>query len=234
MQSVERRSLQKQETREKILAACRELLLAEGFHGLTMRKLAAKIGYSATAIYFHFPDKDALLGELVEREFMKFRRGFDQAGQPDAAGMPATDPIERLRRMGMIYVQFGLEQPAAYKFLFMNTQIEQFPKIGLIEHGNPAQDCYAYLRATVVEGLAAGRFRADLTDPDQIAQLFFSSTHGVVSLHLARGKDPWVPWKPAQDTARELLEAVIRGITIPGIAVPSPALPHNPATERQP
>lgn len=217
MQSIERRHQQKQETREKILAACRELLLSEGFHGMSMRKLAAKIGYSATAIYFHFPDKDALLGELVEREFMKFRRGFDQAGQPDASGVPATDPIERLRRMGMIYVQFGLEQPAAYKFLFMNTQIEQFPKIGLIEHGNPAQDCYAYLRSTVVEGLAAGRFRAELTDPDQIAQLFFSSTHGVVSLHLARGKDPWVPWKPVHDTAREMIEALIRGITVPAV-----------------
>ena len=104
----------------------------------------------------YFPDKEALLGELVEREFMKFRRGFDQAGQP------GSDPIERLRKMGMIYVDFGLEQPAAYKFLFMNTQIEQFPKIGLIEQGNPAQDCYAYLRATVIEGLAAGRFRPEL------------------------------------------------------------------------
>ena len=206
--ATDRRTQQKHDTREKILEACRQLLLSEGFHGLSMRKLAAKIGYSATAIYFHFPDKDALLGELVEREFIKFRRGFDQAGQP------GIDPIERLRQMGMIYVDFGLEQTAAYKFLFMNTQIECFPKIGLIEHGNPAQDCYAYLRATVVEGLAAGRFRAELNDPDQIAQLFFSSTHGVVSLHLARGKDPWVPWKPVHETARQMIDALIRGITV--------------------
>lgn len=207
MTAVERRTQQKQETRERMLDACRELLLTEGFHGLTMRKLAAKIGYSATAIYFHFPDKEALLGELVEREFMKFRRAFDQAGQL------GSDPIERLRRMGMIYVEFGLEQTSAYKFLFMNTVIEQFPKIGLIERGNPAQDCYAYLRATVAEGLAAGRFRADLTDADQIAQLFFSGTHGVVSLHLARGKDPWVEWRPVRETARLMIDSLIRGLT---------------------
>jgi len=207
MSIVERRQKQKLETRERMLEACRELLLTEGFHGMSMRKLAAKIGYSPTAIYFHFPDKEALLGELVEREFMKFRRGFDQAGQP------GTDPIERLRRMGMIYVDFGLEQTSAYKFLFMNTQIEQFPKIGLIEHGNPAQDCYAYLRATVAEALAAGRFRPDLTDADQIAQLFFSGTHGVVSLHLARGKDPWVSWRPVRETARHMIETLILGLT---------------------
>lgn len=206
MTAVERRTQLKQDTRELILDACRELLLTEGFHGLSMRKLAAKIGYSATAIYFHFSDKDALLGELVEREFMKFRRGFDQAGQ-------VTNPIERLRLMGMIYIEFGLEQTAAYKFLFMNTVIEQFPKIGLIERGNPAQDCYAYLRSTVVEGLAAGRFRADLTDPDQIAQLFFAGTHGIVSLHLARGKDPWVDWRPVRESARLMIETLIRGLT---------------------
>lgn len=206
MNTLERRTQQKQETRELILDACRELLLTEGFHGLSMRKLAAKIGYSATAIYFHFPDKDALLGELVEREFMKFRRAFDQAGQ-------VADPIERLRVMGMIYVEFGLEQTSAYKFLFMNTVIEQFPKIGLIERGNPAQDCYANLRATVVEGLSAGRFRDDLTDPDQLAQLFFAGTHGVVSLHLARGKDPWVDWRPVRESARLMIDALIRGLT---------------------
>jgi AcrR family transcriptional regulator len=205
--ATERRQRQKQETRERMLEACRQLLLTEGFHGLSMRKLAAKIGYSPTAIYFHFPDKEALLGELVEREFIKFRRSFDQAGQP------GTDPIERLRSMGKIYVDFGLEQPAAYKFLFMNTQIEQFPKIGLIEHGNPAQDCYAYLRATVTEGLAAGRFRDELTDADQIAQLFFSGSHGVVSLYLARGKDPWVDWRPVRETASHMLDVMIRGLT---------------------
>jgi AcrR family transcriptional regulator len=208
MAATGRRNQQKQETRELILDACRELLLSEGFHGLSMRKLAAKVGYSATAIYFHFPDKDALLGELVEREFMKFRRAFDRAGQV------SSDPLERLRQMGMIYVDFGLEQTAAYKFLFMNTVIEQFPKMGLIEHGNPAQDCYAYLRATVSEALAVGLFRPELTDPDQVAQLFFSGTHGVVSLHLARGKDPWVEWRPVRETARLMLDALIRGLTV--------------------
>jgi AcrR family transcriptional regulator len=45
----------KTQTREKILTAARELLLADGFHGFSMRKLAAKVHYTATAIYFHFP-----------------------------------------------------------------------------------------------------------------------------------------------------------------------------------
>jgi AcrR family transcriptional regulator len=206
--AIDTREHRKAETRERLLEAGRELLLSDGFHGFSMRKLAAKVNYTATAIYSHFPDKDALLGELVEREFMKFRQAFDRTSQ-------IADPIERLAKMGLTFVGFALAHPDAYKFLFMNTQVEAFPKVGLIERGNPAQDCYAYLRSTVAEGLAARRFRPELTDADMIAQLFFCSTHGVVSLHIARGKDTWVDWQPVEEKAGLMIEALIRGLTVP-------------------
>ncbi|NJM77831.1 MAG: hypothetical protein HC852_21205 [Acaryochloridaceae cyanobacterium RU_4_10] len=38
--------------------------------------------------------------------------------------------------------------------------------MGLIEKGNPAVDCYAYLKGTVSEGLAAGRQRRLVVPPD--------------------------------------------------------------------
>ena len=208
MTALDMREKRKADTRERILAAGRELLLSDGFHGFSMRKLAAKVNYSATALYAHFPDKEALLGELVEIEFIKFRRAFDQTSQ-------IADPIERLQTMGMTFVEFALEHPDAYKFLFMNTQVEAFPKVGLIERGNPAQDCYAYLRTTIALGLAAGRFRAELTDADLLAQIFMCGTHGVVSMHIARGKDPWVDYRPPRQKAELMIEALIRGLTIP-------------------
>ncbi len=208
MTTLDTRELRKAETRERLLEAGRELLLSDGFHGFSMRKLAAKVNYTATAIYSHFPDKDALLGELVDREFIKFRHAFDRTSQ-------IADPIERLAKMGLTFVGFALEQPDAFKFLFMNTQVEAFPKIGLIERGNPAQDCYAYLRSTIEQGLAAGRFRPELTDADLLAQIFMAGTHGVVSLHIARGKDPWVPWRPVLPKAQLMIEALIRGLTVP-------------------
>jgi AcrR family transcriptional regulator len=212
MTALDVREKRKAETRERILVAGRELLLSDGFHGFSMRKLAAKVNYTATALYAHFPDKVALLGELVELEFMKFRRAFDRTSQ-------IADPIARLQTMGMTFVEFALEHPDAYKFLFMNTQVEAFPKVGLIERGNPAQDCYAYLRTTVVEGLAAGRFLPELTDADLIAQTFFCGTHGVVSMHIARGKDPWVDFRPPLRRAELLIEALIRGLCV---AAPGP------------
>jgi len=212
--SLDPREQRKAETRERILAAGGKLLLSDGIHGFSMRKLAAKVNYTATAIYSHFPDKDALLGELVEREFIKFRRAFDRTSK-------IADPIERLAKKGLTFVEFALQQPDAFKFLFMNTQVEAFPKIGLIEQGNPAQDCYAYLRSTVAEGLAAGRFRPELRDPDMLAQIFMSGVHGIVSLHIARGKDPWVNWRPVRQRAKLMVEALIRGLTVPQVGQPA-------------
>src|SRR3954447_14092982 len=207
MRPMETRNKRKAETREKILAAGRELLLKEGFDAFSMRKLAAKVNYTATAIYSHFPDKEALLGEVVEQEFIRVRRSFDRTAK-------IADPIERIKKMGITFVEFALQTPDAFKFLFMNTQCQEFPKLGLIEKGNPAVDCYAYLRGAVEQGVAAERFRPELTDVDMLTQMFMSGMHGIVSLHIARGKDPWVNWRPVRKRAELMVDALIRGLTV--------------------
>ena len=59
-----------------------------------MRNLAAEVGYSATAIYSYFADKDAVLKALMDADCVALRRALD-----DAAAEP--DPVEkRVRKMG--------------------------------------------------------------------------------------------------------------------------------------
>ena len=60
----ERRDREREEIRTRILDAARELFATEGYEAVTMRRIADRIEYSATAIYFHFRDKEALLQEL--------------------------------------------------------------------------------------------------------------------------------------------------------------------------
>jgi AcrR family transcriptional regulator len=206
MNATDTRDIRKARTREKILAAGRELLLKEGFDAFSMRKLAAKVNYTATAIYVHFSDKEALLAELVELEFIQFRRAFDRTAN-------IADPIERIRKVGLTFIEFALKRPDAFKFLFMNTQTDVFPNGHLIEQGNPAVDCYAYLKGTVAEALAADRFRPEFKDVDLLTQIFMSGVHGIVSLHIARGKDPWVKWRPVRQRAGLMVETLIRGLT---------------------
>ncbi|MEB3323653.1 MAG: TetR/AcrR family transcriptional regulator, partial [Synechococcaceae cyanobacterium] len=51
--------------REKLIVAAQELFVADGVAGISMRKLADKVGVTAPAIYRHFKDKDELLEELI-------------------------------------------------------------------------------------------------------------------------------------------------------------------------
>lgn len=199
------RGERKAQTRARILEAARELLLAEGAEGFSMRKLAARIGYTATAIYFHFPDKDALLVELVDQQFMTFRRAFDRfQGEPD--------PIQRLRKMGIGYLEFALRHPDHYRFMFLNPSLKSLPRGESIERGNPAEDGYAYLKTTLAEAIRAGLLRSEYHDADQAAQIIWAAVHGLAALHIVKGEDPWIDWCPPRPTVRLLVDAVLNGM----------------------
>ncbi len=78
MHALSRRERQKQELRERILDTTRDLLIEQGLEWFSMRKLAAKIDYTPTAIYFHFPDKESLLLELIASDSLAFRAALGQ------------------------------------------------------------------------------------------------------------------------------------------------------------
>src|SRR5207247_11077456 len=110
--SLERRQRERVQTRQKILDAARRMFVQQGYEGTTMRAIAAKIGYTPTAIYHHFKDKDALVAELSALDF----RALTQALQRVSS---LADPVARLDKMGEEYVEFGLTHPMQYQFMFM-------------------------------------------------------------------------------------------------------------------
>ena len=61
-------------TRQRLLAAALELVEEEGVEALSMRRLAARVGVSATALYRHFADKDELLQHLVDEANLELGR----------------------------------------------------------------------------------------------------------------------------------------------------------------
>lgn len=191
--------------KRKILEAARELLLADGVDGFSMRKLGARIGYTATGIYHHFADKQDVLKALMDQDFRTFRAGLGRIGQVD-------DPIERIRMMGVAYVQFAVDHPSHYRLLFMTPQVKQSESE--VTRGEPAEDAYAFLRETVVEGLAAGRFLPEFQDADELSQIIWGGVHGLVSLHIAKAHDDWVPWKPIGPTFQRMYDALLRGLTL--------------------
>lgn len=197
--------LERQQTRTAILDAARELFVERGVDAVTMREIARRVGFSPTAIYLHFKDKDALIHELCDTDFLTLAQELQAIGA-------IADPIERLRVLGLGYVQFAVAHPNHYRLMFMTPQVNFDPDNTAIESGNPEQDAYAHLRGMVVEAHAAGRFRANLADPDLIAQTLWAGLHGVCSLEIAKKNDCWVDWRDFEARVELIQEVLMMGL----------------------
>lgn len=196
---------QRQEMRGAILDAARELFVERGVESVTMREIARRIGYSATAIYLHFKDKEALIRALCDTDFLSLARELQAIEQ-------IPDPIERLHLLGLGYVRFAMTHPNHYRLLFMTPQLPYGPEETSLETGNPEQDAYAHLLHMVTEAHAAGLFRSDLDNPDIIAQTLWAGLHGVCALQIAKCKDRWVDWKPFEQRIALMQDILMRSL----------------------
>lgn len=202
----ERKERERADVRGKILDAARGMFVREGIDAVTMRAIADRIEYSPPVIYSHFRDKLELIQELCHRDFRALSQAFGRIGQVD-------DPIERLRRIALAYVDFALEHPSHYQFMFMTPKGPEAVEVArAAQAANPEEDAYAFLCNAVAEGIAAGRFRPELRDVEELAQILWASVHGVVSLQLAKGEDHWIDWRDPRQTATKLAEATLRGV----------------------
>jgi AcrR family transcriptional regulator len=204
---------EKPSVRELILAAARELFATLGYEAVTMRQVAQKINYTPTTIYLHFQDKQQLINDLCSQDFLALAGAFQHLNE-------VKDPVERLCRMALEYMSFGLQHPNHYKLLFMTPHPSRLPnEEKLIRRGNPAEDAYAFLRSTVIECIAAGQFRKEYRDPELVSQILWASIHGVTSLHIARGNDPWFTWRPPVALAEAILDIVTGGMAAGNVSV---------------
>jgi AcrR family transcriptional regulator len=205
----ERREREKSGTRDKILDAARELFVTEGYEGVSMRRVAEKIEYSPTAIYVHFADKNELFHELCRQDFARLQDVMKSSDMP-------SDPVERLRQIGRNYVEFGVRFPHHYVFMFMTPHPAHEPDEADREIiGNPEVDAYALLKWAVQEAINAGCFREEVQDAELVSQTLWASVHGVISLQIAKGEDPWVQWRPLRDRAEMMVDVTLRGLLRP-------------------
>jgi AcrR family transcriptional regulator len=207
MGSRERRDRERQETREKIFAAAREMLAHEGYEAVTMRAIADRIEYTPTTIYHHFANKQALVTELCHQDFQVLAQHFTHAAA-------IVDPIQRLRLIGEAYLEFAITHPHHYRFLFMTVlpQIEHDPEYLATSAGNPERDAYAFLHLACLEAIEQGRLRPELTDSHEVAQLLWGTLHGLISLQITKRHDDWVPWADLRRIAGTAIDTLIRGI----------------------
>ena len=214
MGSKERREREREEIRQRILDAARELFAREGYDAVSMRKIAEAIEYSPTAIYVHFVDKAALMRELCHQDFGRMAEG-------NRAVFEIDDPVERIRELGYHYIRFAVSHPNHFRLMFMTKPA---PETAMTEaemkeagHGDPNQDGYALLKLCVEQAIAQGRVRPEVADAEIVTQLIWAGVHGVASLHIVRpDEEQWCSWAGADTLGRRMIDVVFRGMLKPG------------------
>ena len=156
-------------SREIVVDVARAHIEREGVHRVSLRRIAAELEVTAPALYSHVPDKRALLMAVAERELQTMLDRFEQ--------VDADDPIERLRRLNVVYVDYALENPN-----LLEAMLRFPPELSIFgltdEELSLATRAFTYGLADVVAAQADGRLRPDL-DPELILYLLWSTTHGL-------------------------------------------------------
>jgi AcrR family transcriptional regulator len=67
MNALTRKQKEIEARHQLILNVARDLIIDQGYHGLTMERIAAEIEYSKGTIYQHFPNKESVLAGLTLR-----------------------------------------------------------------------------------------------------------------------------------------------------------------------
>lgn len=159
---------------DDILAAALRLVEEKGAAALTMREVAGTLGYSATAIYQHFKNKEALLLAL------KLRAGDLLAAEMEAAKQEPTVEAQ-FHDMGRRYLRFGLENPAYYRLIFQDS----VPGLQLTpEHLTRMRRSWQIMRDTLKVWAQTWGVRG--IDVDHEANVIWAIVHGITSLALAR------------------------------------------------
>ncbi len=199
MGAIERRERERAAFREQVLDAARKIVLREGFEALTMRKIAEAIEYAPGTIYLYFKSRDDIAAELTQKGFEELVRAF-----APAAGI--ADPVERLYRVGELYVQFGLAHSETYRLIFMERYSSA---VFDVEKPNSAgEQALQFLISAFDELRDQGRLAATATSA-QLADTFWSAMHGIVSLKL---NCEGYPQTPTDELVRTMGEVLLRGV----------------------
>jgi AcrR family transcriptional regulator len=106
--------------RQEILDAALHLIIKNGFSELSMRKIASRLGVTATTIYNYYASRDELY-------FFIRIRGFELLFESIAKTYNAkNDPYEKLCAVVGEYVRFGIRNPDYYEVMFISRGVPKF------------------------------------------------------------------------------------------------------------
>ncbi|MDO5521152.1 MAG: TetR/AcrR family transcriptional regulator [bacterium] len=105
-------------TKEKIVSESLKLFSVNGFEAVSVRTIAANVGVRDSALYKHFPSKQAILDAIVEESKNLFYKKYKELLKKRMDNLPFDEVC-----LSMFHFQTGDEWIVSFRRLLM---IEQF------------------------------------------------------------------------------------------------------------
>jgi AcrR family transcriptional regulator len=164
--------------RARLCEAAKRRFAEHGVEGVSMRALAEELGCSAMTPYRYFRDKQEILAAVRTAAFDRFADAMEKA-----ANSPG-DALAKARAVGEAYIRFALRDEQAYRLMFDLSQPDQHQFPDLVRAGARARRAMSgFVERMAGEGVVAG-------DPEELGQLFWAASHGLIVLHFAGKLSP--------------------------------------------
>jgi len=167
-----------------ILEAALDLFNVQTYDQVSMRKVAARAGYSPAAIYNYYRNKDALYLDVLQTGFQILLDTF-------RAAIDLERPAESMREMVRLLYAFSLRHPAYYDLMFtlpvpkyldyVGTELEQVALNEKVIAETNLHLAEEVIRAGVEKGVFSPAAGAPLA-----ALAVLAAAHGVISLHRSK------------------------------------------------
>lgn len=197
---TERKEREKQELRQRILEAAKAVFIEDGYDKASIRAIAERVEYSPATIYLHFRDKDELFYAVHELGFAKM---FERMQALNGI----AHPLQRLHRMGEIYLDFAVENPELYDLMF----ISRAPMAAIHKKYDAGWDC-GHRNFTLLQDLLRACMEGGhiaVTDLNVATMAIWSYVHGLASLFIRDRFKVSDEFQNAPETMRQALDLMI-------------------------
>jgi len=167
----ERKKREKEAIKAKILETANKLFLEKGYEGTSIRTISEAIEYSPATIYLYFKDKNDIFFQLQQQ-------AFELLQEKMKATQSIISPLERLKAMGKVYLNFAFDNPQYYDLMFiLRSPMESLGEENTWQQGI---ELYQTIENTVEACIVANQIK--VTDHQVIAFTIWSYIHGQCAL----------------------------------------------------
>jgi AcrR family transcriptional regulator len=171
---TERRQLEKEIIRKKIIDAASEILVKEGYENLSIRKIATKIEYSPGIIYHYFKDKAEIVTSVAEEGYGRILKRIGEVP------VDIEKPDKSIINVFRAYIDLMLENPQQFRAVLMNDIEGIQDKVNMLREGLSKERKSLQGLCKIIDiGIRSGKFKA--MDVELTAQIIWTSTHGLLS-----------------------------------------------------